>query len=439
MRAFLLAVLVALLPAAPATAGVVTASSGTGYKGDSLANFGFAAAPGEANRLRIAITDTRMTVVDDAAPIVARGDCRSESDHAAVCSLYMDPSLSRLHHVVLGDGDDRVELSSTGSSFTSVDLGAGDDAFAGQAGSVDGAEGADTLVADAFSTMSGGPGADRLQGSAGPDALYGGPGADVIAAGAGADVVGVADGEPDVVDGGEGRDRLSYAGASTPVSADLADAVPEGQPGEDDRATGFEDLEGGVGDDVLGGDAGDNRLVGGLGSDRLAGRGGDDVLAGAWVDPEASLTSARGVDVLDGGTGDDRLEVAGGPSTDASCGPGRDVVRLARDALVRSTADCERFRLARRSGDGTVRALGGGRVAVRCPAGSTRPARRCHVAATARRAGQALGTARATTRPGGIARLALGRRARGRVLLELVIGQTRSRTFRARLGLTLPR
>jgi hypothetical protein len=429
----LLAIGLWLLIAAPAAAAVVTASSGTGYKGDSLANFGFAAEPGEANRLRIAITDTQISVVDDAAPIVARGACRSEGDHAAVCSLHEDPSLSRLHNVALGDGDDRVEVSSTGRAYTTVDLGPGDDAFSGQAGRVEGGDGADALTTDAYATLSGGLGADRLQGSADPDTLYGGPGADVIAAGAGADVVGAADGEPDVLDGGPGRDRLSYAGASSPVSADLADAVAEGQAGEGDQATGFEDVEGGQGNDVLGGDAGDNRSPAGAAPTGSRGAAATTswrvrLWTGWRLRPAAR---ARSTSSTPGpATTASRPRAARPPRRPAAPGATSCASRARPSCGRRRTARGCASRRARAPATGTVRLLGGGRVAVRCPAARTR-SRRCRVAATARRAGRTLGSARATAPPRGTARLTLGRRVRGRVVLELAVRQTGRQPFRA--------
>jgi hypothetical protein len=159
------------------------------------------------------------------------------------------------------------------------------------------------------------------------------------------------------------------------------------------------------------------------------------------VDRLAPAASGQGeVDVLDAGTGDDRLEAAGGPSTEASCGAGRDVVRFAREALVRSTADCEGLRFAQGSGsgDGTVRLLGGGRVAVRCPAARTR-SRRCRVAATARRAGRTLGSARATAPPRGTARLTLGRRVRGRSCSNWPSARRAANRSARRLVLALPR
>ena len=98
---------------------------------------------------------------------------------------------------------------------------------------------------------------------------------------------------------------------------------------------GFEDVEGGNGDDLIVGDAGPNRIDGGFGSDRLAGLGGDDELRGGpGVNDHSVLRGGEGDDVLtasgaarwlDGGPGD---EVLSEPLDRAvlRCGPGNDLL-----------------------------------------------------------------------------------------------------------------
>jgi Ca2+-binding RTX toxin-like protein len=56
-------------------------------------------------------------------------------------------------------------------------------------------------------TLLGGAGADRLDGGLGKDVLTGGSGADRILGGPGSDTIYAADGERDVIDCGDGRDR----------------------------------------------------------------------------------------------------------------------------------------------------------------------------------------------------------------------------------------
>ena len=85
----------------------------------------------------------------------------------------------------------------------------------------------------------------------------------------------------DMLDGGPGLDRLSYAQRTRGVVVDLAKGGPAGEPGEKDVARGFEWLTGGKGDDRLGGDDGDNDIDGGGGGNQLTGRGGDDFLRNA--------------------------------------------------------------------------------------------------------------------------------------------------------------
>lgn len=115
----------------------------------------------------------------------------------------------------------------------------------------------------------------------------------------------------------------------------LADDEPEGGPHERDMISGFEDVEGGNGDDLIVGDAGPNRIDGGFGSDRLAGLGGDDELRGGpGVNDHSVLRGGEGDDVLtasgaarllDGGPGDDVLSEPLDPAV-LRCGPGNDLL-----------------------------------------------------------------------------------------------------------------
>jgi Ca2+-binding RTX toxin-like protein len=160
----------------------------------------------------------------------------------------------------------------------------------------------------------------------------------------------------DVLNGGPGRDSITYFLARRSVHADLArhrasgegldlllriESV-EGSP-YDDVLIGSRlpnAIDGGNGSDVVDGRGGNDRLIGGRGDDRLRGRAGNDVI-------DDSLGVAQGVypdtgrDHLDGGVGDDRLDavdevggndtLGGGAGTDvcladvgdvrSSCGP----------------------------------------------------------------------------------------------------------------------
>ncbi len=127
-----------------------------------------------------------------------------------------------------------------------VRLGAGNDTYRGQDGTVSGivfgGNGNDGLLGGALGEMlNGGNGDDRLAGFGGDDVLRGAGGADVVL-------------------GGEGNDRLF------------------GGDGNDKLKGGFGDdvLFGGAGDDTMRGSSGDDLLDGGEGSDTLFGNGGAD-------------------------------------------------------------------------------------------------------------------------------------------------------------------
>lgn len=114
------------------------------------------------------------------------------------------------------------------------------------------------------------------------------------------------------------------AAADTPsqteaVATALA-APPEPAPGHVLQGTdGHDDLRGGDGDDTLHGGAGDDSLSGGAGADHLYGGAGADTLDGGGA-PEGKF------DFLDGGEGDDQIELA--PTTLAFGGAGADTFVL---------------------------------------------------------------------------------------------------------------
>jgi hypothetical protein len=179
--------------------------------------------------------------------VTAGPGCRGLSPSAVQCP----------HHGVrirLGAGDDRLALYGVGGD---VDAGAGDDRV---------------FLGAGWLSVKGGPGRDVLRGGRGRQGFDEGTTA-----------------EPDLIDGGPGRDRVSYAARRAPTRVDLH----RRRSGEGDRLRGIEDVDGGGGADVLRGDAADNRLLSGAG---------------------ARLT---------GGPGDDRLQLSSGT---ARCGPGDDMV-----------------------------------------------------------------------------------------------------------------
>ena len=190
-------------------------------------------AAGQDNDL--VVTGNRATIVirDAARPLSAGEGCARLDDHAARCP-NIDPWLAT------GGGDDVVRTSVA----LLVELGEGDDAFAGGTGE-------DKVIA--------GPGRDRLSG---------GPGEDLF------DVL---DAEPDVVDGGPDEDTVTYELGTRGIAVDLARrSGPAG-----DALVGVEGVVGTPVADRLRGDSRDNVLAGNGGRDLLDGRAGADFLFGS--------------------------------------------------------------------------------------------------------------------------------------------------------------
>lgn len=178
--------------------------------------------------------------------------------------------------VSTGRGDDRAE----GGSGRDVLIGfAGDDRLVGGSGS-------DTVV--------GGAGDDWVEGGDGAnDYLFGGRGSDRLLGGDGADdddfLVGGED--VDVLQGGGGSDTVSYAFSDVPVHVDLAAGTSS-----QDLLLAVENIDGSVFEDVLVGDETNNRLHGGDGNDVITGNGGLDHMDGG--NGEDSLDGGEGPDFL---------------------------------------------------------------------------------------------------------------------------------------------
>src|SRR5262245_39774437 len=204
--------------------------------------------------------------------------------------------------------------------------------------------GNDTLVS--IENVEGGLGDDIIRGDAGANRLLGGTGDDRLA-GRGGD---------DFLDGGDGSDTAGYALATQAVLVDLQAETASGIDIGNDTLVSIENVEGGLGDDIIRGDAGANRLLGGTGDDRLAGRGGDDLLDGGdgsdtagyalatqavLVDLQAGTASGAeigtdtliGIENVDGGFGNDNIlgdaganRLVGGDGNDRLVGRGGDDV-----------------------------------------------------------------------------------------------------------------
>jgi Ca2+-binding RTX toxin-like protein len=161
-----------------------------------------------------------------------------------------------------------------------------------------------------------GAGNDSFIGGAASDTVYDGSGNDKVSLGGGSDMVRVGTGD-DVYDGGKGDDFVSFGfvsfdgtgmtiNNSIGVSCDLSLLTKQdfGVFGKD-IITGFENADGGDGNDSLYGTSGDNALYGMLGNDRLFGRSGNDKLNGGGGDD--FLSGGRGTDIFYGEAGSDTI------------------------------------------------------------------------------------------------------------------------------------
>ena len=251
------------------------------------------------------------------------------------------------------DGDDTL-LGGNGDDFLNgglgndlIDGGAGFDRAAFATGAVAGVtvdlniagpqntgQGIDTIVN--VEHVSGTGFADTLTGNGGDNWIWGEGGNDVLSAGGGNDLVEVGPGNT-VADGGAGTDAISFldqitgAPAGVTVSLALQDAAQATGEGSM-TLSGFENLSGGIVNDVLTGDGGNNVIAGDSGNDTLVGGAGDDTLYGDGrinIDTHgtagsgpittfadvAALGEADGDDLLEGGLGDDILNGGGGTDT----------------------------------------------------------------------------------------------------------------------------
>jgi Ca2+-binding RTX toxin-like protein len=325
----------------------------TSVDGKRDVQYHFAAAPGEANRVRVTIkapSGSRRTVVfsDRGAPIRARKGCTLGDAGEAVCQGSF------------GDGGNSVDVS-TGNGNDTVDARAVN--LRGFTVFIDGGSGDDLLRGSLVrtNTLFG----DFASSEAGDDRVIGGREADFLQGGAG----------DDVLDGRGGVDKVSYRLHGRPVRVDLAAGTAVSTGHERDRLRSIEQVEGGDGDDVLRGGSGPNLLQGLGGDDVLDGRGGDDVLAGSdgsdakgppdrdllrggpgrdtlygdagpdrllGQDGADRLIGGAGIDLYDAGPGADAVYAADGHGETVHCGTGDD--RLRADRSDRPTA-CEAMRL----------------------------------------------------------------------------------------------
>ena len=175
-----------------------------------------------------------------------------------------------------------------------VDLdGAADDGYAGQKDKVS------TDIENIEGTHGFG---DKLTGNAKANVIWGFGGNDTLKGSGGSDVIhpqqvfGPAT-DHDVVNGGGGKDMVSYADENVGVDVSINNQADDGPAGDFDNVKNdVEGIQGGAGNDTLNGGSAANTLLGGPGNDDLFGLGGADVLDGEG-----------GADDIAGGTGSDTV------------------------------------------------------------------------------------------------------------------------------------
>ncbi|WP_052213607.1 calcium-binding protein [Belnapia sp. F-4-1] len=218
----------------------------------------------------------------------------SAQDRQAVTSFAASSSLMTASTVAytsidLTDGADTREITEDGS-FSVQGLG-GNDVITVRAGTT----GPDRLV--------GGLGQDRLTAAETDDILIGGAGGDTL-------------------NGGLGSDTADYStsGAALTISlttstTSTATTRPSGGDATGDVLSSIENVVGTGFADFISGNQLSNQLAGGLGADTVRGGAGADLIDG---DSTVGGATEGGVDLLDGGDGDDT--VRGGGANDSVLG-----------------------------------------------------------------------------------------------------------------------
>lgn len=276
-----------------------------------------------------------------------------------------------------GAGDDTLIAVNAGFATYLLGLGGDDQLTGGGFGdTLLGDAGQDTLRGLAGDdVLDGGDGDDRLAGGDGHDWLLGGAGNDVLSGGAGADTLDLGSGT-DRADGGGGDDLYRVAlidVSSTDLIADSAgsadrlvftgrgsllvtgvvanrilgiehflfgagnDTLMVGNAIGDSAGAGVVTLEGGAGNDLLN-VAGVARLTTPLAFLLLGGEGNDSLLGGQGAD---TLAGGAGITFLSGGAGNDLLLVEAEALSAASTlvgGAGVDALRFVGDAPILAAA-----------------------------------------------------------------------------------------------------
>ncbi|WP_170337070.1 calcium-binding protein [Ruegeria arenilitoris] len=229
--------------------------------------------------------------------------------------LTYSQSFTSIERVTGGDYALTVFGTNDGDSLLG---GSGDDSISGGAGNdtLDGGTGADTLNGEA--------GADTIFGNDGNDSLIGGAGLDTLVGGAGDDTLIAGDDTVDAASGtynpgDEGESLSGGLGNDSLIGGDGADTLYGGQQDDVINAGGGNDLLYAFGsdpnlpsgNDVLNGEDGDDTIDGGDGNATISGGMGDDVIVVSGVLSNSSGGTPTSVSkVIDGGVGNDTLDLA---------------------------------------------------------------------------------------------------------------------------------
>lgn len=226
-----------------------------------------------------------------------------------------------IDNVGLWEGDAPDESNDTidgGAGDDTIDGGSGDDLLLGGAGAdeIQGGNGNDTLFGgDGDDTISGGDGADTIIGGAGADLLEGGADADtfILTDGFGNDtIIG-----GDTFTTGTNYDTIDLTALSNPVSvifsAPGAGTIIDSVTGDMITFLGIESLLLTEHDDIVDAtlDDGTTSILAGGGDDTITVSGGADVVQGMDGADTYFVTDGFGGTHIDGGTGNDLIDLNG--------------------------------------------------------------------------------------------------------------------------------
>lgn len=238
--------------------------------------------------------------------------------------LLPPPTLDGKDYADGGEGNDRI---GGGGNDDRLIGGAGDDEIWGDALTrgtrIDNPDGSQTFVSltgvlvPGDDVLEGGDGNDRLSGDGGDDLLYGGPGNDLLVGDTqqGLELLFPMAPGDDYLAGGDGNDELQgNAGHDVLLGGAGEDRLYGDDPGVGLAEEGNDWLEGGDGADFLAGRGGEDTLIGGNDADVLFADAGDDTLIGGEGDDigfggdgDDDISAGGGADQFDGGAGDDVL------------------------------------------------------------------------------------------------------------------------------------